>query len=139
MDKENVVIVPFKDTKEVVSLGISIGKVFQAASADGKIDLSDIINPMVIAQLGSTFMLVKPALTDLTNVKLEFAIASEEERNEFELWVRTQVDLKDKTLEQFIEAAFALVLDFAYFLQLFFPSPLPVDEKISEPTADSVE
>jgi hypothetical protein len=68
--------------------------------------------------------LVKPALQDVGNVRLEFAIASEEEKAEFEAWVRGEVNLEDKTIEQFIEGIFALVLDFAYFLHLFFPNAL---------------
>lgn len=128
--EQNRVIVPFKDTKEVVTLGINLGKVVEAMLVDGKIEISDFLKPDVIGKLYTTITVIKPALDDITNVKLEFQIASPEEKEEFEAWVKTQVDLENKTIEQFIEATFALVLDFAFFLKMFFPKTLV--EKVEE-------
>lgn len=118
------VVVPFKDTKEVVTLGINLGKVIEAMLKDGKIEVSDFFKPEVLGQLYATIMVVKPAIDDIANVKLDFAVATPEEKDEFEAWVREQVNLENKTIEQFIEATFALVLDFAFFLKMFFPQTL---------------
>jgi len=133
--KENVLQIPFKDTKEVVSVFIAFGKAYETSMVDGKIDGSDLKN------LWPVVWLVKPALSDISQVKLEFINATEEDKNEFEAWVKTQIDLKDKSVEQLIEASFALVLDLAFFLQAFFPRVFdkPVTKETNGTTETPVE
>lgn len=140
--EQNKVVVPFKDTKEVVTLGINLGKVIEAMLKDGKIEVTDFIKPEVLANLYATILVIKPALEDISNVGLDFAVASPEEKADFEAWVKEQVNLENKTIEQFIEATFALVLDFAFFLKMFFPHTLTVAEENNgqaEPQAEQTE
>lgn len=130
---ENKLQIPFENTKQVVSVFIALGKAYEKSMEDGKLDGTDLLN------LWPVIMLVKPALENISEVKLEFINATEADKNEFEAWVRSEVDLKDKSVEQLIEAAFALVLDLAFFLKLFFPQVFAKAVDTNGTAADSVE
>jgi len=101
----DVVIVGYKDTKEVLSLVFALMKAYDLSKQDdGKIDFKDVTNFLPIV------FLVGPAFSDIKNVSLELRTETPEQTEELKQWITTQIELTDEELEKFLEDAFALVI-----------------------------
>jgi len=126
MAPANTLSVGYTDTKDVLRLIIGLGMLYKNAQEDGKINLSD------IQHLLPVLFLIGPAIDNFENVQLELKMASKEEGDELKQWVNEQVDLKDKTVEEFVEASFAIVLDiWMVFRTFFFPDE--TENRIKQP------
>ena len=116
MAKKNTLVVGYNETKDVLLLVIGLGRAYEQMKADGKINIADLMHLLPI------LFLVGPAIEGFENVQLELKMANKEEGEELKAWVRENVNLQDKSVEEFIEACFAIVLDiWMVFRTYFFP------------------
>lgn len=135
------VIVGFTETKQVIKLVIGIGRGIELSLKDDKFTLSDLPN------FFSVIMDLLPAVEGVEDVALEFKLATEEEVEELKAYVKAELDLEDDKVEEFIEDAFAVVLDIYHVLKRYFiteslpnlqPTP-PNEGENSEETAPATD
>lgn len=139
------IIVGFKETKQVIDLAIAIGDGIVLSLKDDKLTLSDLPN------FFGVILKIMPAVEGIEDVALEFKLATEEETEELKLYVKDKLDLEDEQIEEFIEDAFAVVLDIYHLLKRYFlvaedgselpdlkPTP-PSDGEIIEDEAPAVD
>jgi hypothetical protein len=141
--KENImgdskIQVSLKDTREVLALVIALGKAYENAKADGVINYADLLYLLpVIEKVG-------PAFEGIENVQIELIAMSPEEAEELKAWIKIELDLKDDEIEQFIQAAFAVVVDMWLLIKQFFNIPIEptnegyvsTDSSIADDTAE---
>jgi hypothetical protein len=114
------VIVGFDETKQVIKLVIGIGRGIELSLKDDKFTLADLPNFFAV------IMDLLPAIDGIEDVALEFKLATEEEVEELKAYVKAELDLEDDKVEEFIEDAFAVVLDIYHVLKRYFiTTPLP--------------
>jgi hypothetical protein len=129
MANRNVLTVGYKETKDVLMLIIGLGHAYEQMKADGKINLADLVHLLPI------MFLVGPAIEGFDNVQLELKMANKEEGEELKAWVNDQLDLQDKTVEEFVEASFAVILDiWMVFRTFFFPGEENLLKVSKDPT-----
>jgi len=98
--------VGFTETKEALTFAFAlVNGVKNAQEADGKITIGDA--PSFFPALFG----ISSALDNATEIPLEFKLASVEETAELKEWVKANFNIGDDKIEQFIEDAFAVVLD----------------------------
>ena len=118
------VVVGFKETKEVIDLAIALGSGIAKSLEDDKITFEDLPN------FWAVIFAVMPAFEGLDQVAIEFQLATEEETAELKAYIKEQLDLPDDKLEEFIEDAFAVVIDIwmlvkRYFMEGSYPTLVP--------------
>lgn len=104
-DNTNKVTVGFKETKEVLGFVIPIVKGSEQVLADGKIQIPELVVFL------PALLKIKDAIEGVDQVPLEFKLSTPEEAEELKQYLRDELDLADDKMEEFIEDAFALVLD----------------------------
>jgi len=109
----SVLVVGYKDTKDVLFLVFGLAKAYEKIKADGKVDWTDVqyLLPILFS--------IGPAIEGFENVSIELKMATKEEGEELKLWIKENVELNDKSVEEFIEACFAIVLDLWYVFRTF--------------------
>lgn len=122
------IVVGFKETKEVIDLAIALGTGIAASLEDKKISFDDLPN------FWAVLFKVMPAFEGLDQVQVEFELATEAETTELKAYIKEQLDLPDEQMEEFIEDAFAAVLDIwmlvkKYFLEGNYPNLVPTATK----------
>ena len=116
MANKNTLTVGYKETKDVLMLIIGLGHAYEQMREDGKFTIADLVHLLPV------MFLVGPAIEGFDNVQLELKMANKEEGEELKAWVNEQVDLQDKSVEEFVEASFAVILDiWMVFRTFFFP------------------
>lgn len=118
----NKVQVSLKDTREVLTFVIALGKAYEAAKSDGVINVADLLHLLpVIDKIG-------PAFEGIENVQIELMAMTTEEADELKAWIKTELDLQDEEIEEFIQAAFAVVVDLWMVIRRFFLTPIQPGE-----------
>ena len=124
------VILGFKETKEVLDLVIALGTGIKASLQDEKISFEDLPNFFAV------IFKIAPALEGVDQVPVEFKLANEEEVAELKAYLREQLDLEDDQMEEFIEDAFAVVLDLWHTVNKYFLNKQSVTLKPVAPSTD---
>jgi hypothetical protein len=105
MAETSTLAVGFKETKEALTFVFKLIDGIKAAEADKSITITDI--PVFFPAL----LALTPAIVGANQIPLEIKAITEEEATELKTWVKENYDVSDDKLEQFIEDAFAIVLD----------------------------
>lgn len=99
-----------KNLKEVLDFAMSLHMAYEAANADGKIDLMD------AGLLTQPVMKLIPAIEEIKKVGEEVKNLSSEDRAEMEQWLKATYDIADDKLEMKVEKGLALALHIAEFV-----------------------
>lgn len=121
------VTVGFKETKDVLNFVIPIVKGSVTVLEDGKIQVPELVVFL------PALLNIKDAIEGIEQVPLEFKLSTPEEAEELKQYLREQLDLPDEKMEEFIEDAFALVLDLYNMIKKFASQGTP-PEATTEPT-----
>lgn len=123
----------FKETKEVLSAMIALGKGIEASMEDGKLTLTDLPNFVVFL-----FKLI-PAIEGADEIPFEFAVTDPEEIAALKQYLVDELDLEDDELEGFIEDAFKVALDIFMLVKLYFTDRnKPKDEQTKETAEEDI-
>lgn len=115
---EHTMQVPMKDIKNILGLFIKIGNAYNKSMEDGKFSLtSDFIHFIPVA------LQVGPFITSIQNIRIEFLVPTENEKNEIIGWVKDELTLSDKQAEAFIEDAFKQLMELYGFIRTYFFKP----------------
>ena len=130
-NNKTTLVMGFTETKQVISFVYSLITAWKKADEDKEITVWD------AQYLIPVILLFKDAFENIENVELELKMATVAEGEELKKWVSELVDLQDKTVEQFIEACFAVALDLAMIIRVFFPpSPIVKTNEVSDTTSE---
>jgi len=128
---EDKLTVGFKETKEGLTFVFALVKgITSALKDDGKITVGDL--PHFLPSLLS----VKGALEGIDKVPVEFKLASQAEADELKVWIKKEFDIPDDKMEQFIEDAFAVLLDMWVFTSRYLISQT---QEMNEPLPNGTE
>ena len=117
--KDNVLTVGYTETKKVLSLVITLGKAYKASMADGKFDWTDTMNFLpIMFEIG-------PAVQGFNDVQIELKMATPAETAELKAWIHEQLGgvIEDAKLDEFIQDAFAVILDLWVVIKNYFLMP----------------
>lgn len=112
----NTLSVGMAETKSVLTFVITLAKAVDQSAADGKINLTDVANFIPVV------MTIGPALAGLKEMQVELKAITPAEAADLKAWVITQVPnvVSDQHVDEFIQGAFAVVLDLWIVIRNFF-------------------
>jgi len=115
----NTLSVGMEETKSVLTFVIALATAVQKTEAAGSVNLASIANFIPIV------MTIGPALAGLKEMQVELKAITPAEAADLKAWVITQVPnaISDAHVDQFIEGAFAVVLDLWIVIRDFFLLP----------------
>lgn len=104
--KGNQIVTDFKETKDVISLGIGLVRAWQLSQEDGVINWTDIANFLpVLPKIG-------PAIDNIGGIEPEFRVATQEDIDQLKVWLQgemKELDTEEK-MKTFIEGCFGIAM-----------------------------
>lgn len=104
-----------KDAKEILSAALGFHQAFEAAKADGKIELAD------VAHFATPLLELPGAIADSKLALEQFKSASDEDRAAVLAELKAKYDIADDVLEAKVEAAVEWLLATGKFLGVLDP------------------
>jgi len=126
------VVLPMKETKEILDFVIALGKGIEDSNLDGDITLSD------AGKFWPALESVLPALVDADKAIMEFGLAGAQEVEDLKAFVNEKVELHNKATEAFIEDGVSTILGLYLFVKKYFFAEPKETEDVVEQTESEV-